>query len=82
MLSFFEGLADRFDGALGIGLEHDVQLLHIALLDLAEEVFERYLRAAGDFLHVFLLGALFSNLFCQTFVGDDDKIVPRLPAHR
>ena len=39
-LEFAERIRDGFQGALHVGLEHDVQLLLLAILELGQKVFE------------------------------------------
>ena len=63
-----ERLAHGLDGALHVGLDDDLQLLHIAHLHLLEQVVERDLRAGIEAL-LFLGGAaLFDELAGQAFI--------------
>ena len=73
----FKRLLDGFGGALNVGLDDEGQLLDLALLDLAEEVFEGDLLVGLELLFLLLGAALFDQLAGEALVLDGVEDVAR-----
>ena len=65
---------DGFDRAHDVRLDNDVEVLHFARLDLAEQVLERDLRDGGVGLALFLFLALLHELAGKALVGDGVEV--------
>ena len=70
----FKRRLDRFDRAHDVRLDDEVEVLHLARLDLAEEIFERDLRDGGVGLALFLFLALLHELAGKALVGDGIEV--------
>ena len=70
----FKRRLDRFDRAHDVRLDDEVEVLHLARLDLAEEIFERDLRDGGVGLALFLFLALLHKLAGKALVGDGVEV--------
>ena len=68
---------DSLGAALHVGLDDDVEVLHLALLDAGEQVVERDLLAAGVGGILLLLLALLDELTRHALVGDGVELVAR-----
>ena len=68
---------DRLDAALHVRLDDDVQVLHLARLDLAEEILQRDLGDRRVGLGLFLRLALLDQLARQALVGDGVEVRAR-----
>ena len=69
---------DGLGGALNIGLDDDVQVLHLALLDLAEQVVQTDLLHRAVHGVLLLLLALLGQLAGHALVGDHIEVVTGL----
>ena len=74
----FKRLLDRLDGALNVGLDDDVEILDLALLELAVKLLERGRGAVLDHRRARLRGTLLDDLTRQLLVGYRHELVARL----
>ena len=71
----FKRLLNGFNTTLYVSLDNYRQLLHITLVNLAEEVIKRYLYNLIELGFLHFLSALLGNGSCKLFVIYNNKVV-------